>query len=45
VRYRTPEAFRAALDQRLKNEAAARGVALMRLRKRGGSNASWPACW
>jgi predicted nucleotidyltransferase component of viral defense system len=36
VRYRTPEAFRAALDQRLKNEAAARGVALMRLRKRVG---------
>lgn len=36
MRYRTPEAFRAALDQRLKNEAAARGVALMRLRKRVG---------
>jgi predicted nucleotidyltransferase component of viral defense system len=36
VRYRTAEAFRAALDQRLKNEAAARGVALMRLRKRVG---------
>ena len=34
MRYRTPEAFRAALDQRLKNEAAASGVALMRLRKR-----------
>ena len=36
MRYRTAEAFRAALDQRLKNEAAARGVALMRLRKRVG---------
>jgi len=34
VRYQTPEAFRAALDQRLKTEAAKRGVALMRLRKR-----------
>jgi hypothetical protein len=34
VRYRTPEAFRAALDQRLKTEAATSGVALMRLRKR-----------
>lgn len=34
MRYRTPEAFRAALDQRLKNEAATAGVALMRLRKR-----------
>lgn len=36
MRYRTAEAFRAALDQRLKNEAAARGVALIRLRKRVG---------
>jgi hypothetical protein len=34
MRYRTPEAFRAALDQRLKNEATTAGVALMRLRKR-----------
>jgi predicted nucleotidyltransferase component of viral defense system len=34
MRYRTQEAFRAALDQRLKNEAAERGVTLMRLRKR-----------
>jgi predicted nucleotidyltransferase component of viral defense system len=34
MRYRTPEAFRAALDQRLKNEAATAGVALVRLRKR-----------
>jgi hypothetical protein len=31
MRYRTPEAFRAALDQRLKNEASERGVALTRL--------------
>jgi predicted nucleotidyltransferase component of viral defense system len=34
VRYKTAEAFRAALEQRLKNEADASGVALMRLRKR-----------
>lgn len=34
MRYGTPEAFRAALDQRLKNDATAAGVALMRLRKR-----------
>lgn len=34
MRYRTQEAFRAALDQRLKNDAATQGVALMRLRKR-----------
>ena len=34
MRYGTPEAFRAALDQRLKNEATTSGVALMRLRKR-----------
>lgn len=34
MRYRTPEAFRAALDHRLKNEATTAGVALMRLRKR-----------
>ncbi|MGH9228344.1 MAG: nucleotidyl transferase AbiEii/AbiGii toxin family protein [Acidimicrobiales bacterium] len=34
MRYPTPQAFRAALDQRLKNEAASSGVALMRLRKR-----------
>ena len=34
MRYGTPEAFRAALDQRLKNDAAIAGVALMRLRKR-----------
>ena len=33
MRYRTPEAFRAALEQRLKNEAETGGVALMRLRK------------
>lgn len=33
MRYRTPDAFRAALDQRLKNAMTA-GVALMRLRKR-----------
>lgn len=34
MRYRTPEAFRAALDQRLKNEAAVVDIALIRLRKR-----------
>lgn len=34
MRYRTPEAFRAALDQRLKNEAAVADTALIRLRKR-----------
>lgn len=34
MRYRTPEAFRAALEQRLKNEAETGGVGLMRLRKR-----------
>lgn len=34
MRYSTPEAFRAALDQRLKNDAAASGASLMRLRKR-----------
>jgi predicted nucleotidyltransferase component of viral defense system len=34
VRYATAEAFRTALEQRLKNEAAASGVALIRLRKR-----------
>jgi hypothetical protein len=34
VKYETPEAFRTALEQRLKNEAEASGKALMRLRKR-----------
>lgn len=34
MRYETAEAFRTALEQRLKNEAEAGGVALMRLRKR-----------
>ena len=34
MKYKTPEGFRTALEQRLKNEAAASGVALMRLRKR-----------
>lgn len=33
MRYATPEAFRAALDQRLKNHAAQTGVPLVRLRK------------
>jgi hypothetical protein len=33
VKYETPEAFRTALEQRLKNEAEASGTALMRLRK------------
>jgi predicted nucleotidyltransferase component of viral defense system len=33
VKYATAEAFRTALEQRLKNEAEARGVALIRLRK------------
>jgi hypothetical protein len=34
MRYETAEAFRTALEQRLKNEAEASGIALMRLRKR-----------
>lgn len=34
MKYRTAEAFRTALEQRLKNEAAAGGAALIRLRKR-----------
>jgi Nucleotidyl transferase AbiEii toxin, Type IV TA system len=34
LKYQTPEAFRAALERRLKNEAATTGVALIRLRKR-----------
>jgi len=34
VKYETPEAFRTALEQRLKNEAEASGRALLRLRKR-----------
>lgn len=34
MKYESPEAFRAALEQRLKNEAEASGVALLRLRKR-----------
>lgn len=34
MKYETAEAFRTALEQRLKNEAEASGVALMRLRKR-----------
>lgn len=34
MRYETAEAFRTALEQRLKNEAQATGIALMRLRKR-----------
>jgi hypothetical protein len=34
VRYETAEAFRTALEQRLKNEAEVSDVALMRLRKR-----------
>lgn len=33
MRYDSPEAFRSTLDQRLKNEAASSGIALMRLRK------------
>lgn len=34
MRYETAEAFRTALEQRLKNEAEESGMALMRLRKR-----------
>lgn len=34
MKYETAEAFRTALEQRLKNEAEASGIALMRLRKR-----------
>ncbi len=34
MRYETAEAFRTALEQRLKNEAQATGIALIRLRKR-----------
>jgi predicted nucleotidyltransferase component of viral defense system len=34
MKYATPEAFRAALDQRIRNEAADSGVSVMRLRKR-----------
>lgn len=34
MRYETAKAFRTALEQRLKNEAEASGVALLRLRKR-----------
>ena len=34
MRYETAEAFRTALEQRLKNEAQATGIALLRLRKR-----------
>lgn len=34
MRYETANAFRTALEQRLKNEAEATGVALLRLRKR-----------
>lgn len=34
MKYETAEAFRIALEQRLKNEAEASGMALMRLRKR-----------
>ena len=34
MRYETAEAFRTALEQRLKNEAQASGIALLRLRKR-----------
>ncbi len=34
MKYETPEAFRTALEQRLKNEAKASGSALLRLRKR-----------
>jgi len=34
VRYETSEAFRTALEQRLKSEAESNGTALMRLRKR-----------
>lgn len=34
MKYKTAEAFRTALEQRLKNEAEASGTALMRLRKR-----------
>jgi predicted nucleotidyltransferase component of viral defense system len=34
MKYATPEAFRAALDQRIRNEATASDVTVMRLRKR-----------
>jgi hypothetical protein len=34
MRYETAEAFRTALEQRLKSEAEASGIALIRLRKR-----------
>jgi predicted nucleotidyltransferase component of viral defense system len=34
MKYATPEAFRAALDQRIRNEADTSGVPVMRLRKR-----------
>lgn len=33
MRYETAEAFRTALEQRLKKEAEASGAALMRLRR------------
>lgn len=34
MRYETAKAFRTSLEQRLKNEAQATGIALIRLRKR-----------
>lgn len=34
MKYETANAFRTALEQRLKNEAQASGIALIRLRKR-----------
>lgn len=34
MRYESPDAFRTALEQRLKNESDATAVALLRLRKR-----------
>ena len=34
MKYDTAEAFRAALDQRIRNEATTTGLPVMRLRKR-----------
>lgn len=52
MKYATPEAFRAALDQRIRNAARASGVPVMRIRKRVAFErflarvaVADPACW
>lgn len=45
MRYATAAAFRQALEERLKTEAAKTGLGIARLRKRSPSSSSFAASW